>query len=375
MKKIGIITYHAAYNYGSALQAYATQKVVEEITNQPVQIINYRPREQKRVYSLYRTMHGPRIYMEDLSLLPLHNKRKKRKLRFESFFSMYMNLSKKVDSYEKFKDFYNDYDVIISGSDQIWNKHSLELENVAWEEMYPYLLKDYMGKKISYASSIGNMSEEELEKIIQYIEQFHSVSCREATSADRIARITSKKPIPVLDPTFLLEKEQWTSLLDLKTVDDKYILFYGLGGIGYLSRVLKILNPYCKQNGLKLKIVMPYAFLPFQGENVIFCTDAGPIEFLNLIKNAKIVITNSYHGTILSVNFHKDIYSICGNSGSEFRKTELLKKIGLEDRIINKPSDFCNCLNSIINYEIVENCISGLRKKSKKYLEDAIKRK
>ena len=96
MKKIGIITYHAAYNYGSALQAYATQKVVEEITNQPVQIINYRPREQKRVYSLYRTMHGPRIYMEDLSLLPFQNKRKKRAVGFEAVVAMDMYVGRGV---------------------------------------------------------------------------------------------------------------------------------------------------------------------------------------------------------------------------------------------------------------------------------------
>ena len=77
-QRIGIITYHSAYNYGSALQALATQEAVSRITETKAEIINYRTDEQKRVYALYRKMHGPKIFLEDCALFPIQGKRKKR---------------------------------------------------------------------------------------------------------------------------------------------------------------------------------------------------------------------------------------------------------------------------------------------------------
>lgn len=371
MGKIGIITYHSAYNYGSALQAFATQQAVEKVTGEKPFIIDYRTNEQQRVYAMYRTMHGPKILLEDLCLLPIHGKRSIRNKRFEEFFVSNMNLTKRVATSEEALKLFEKFDMMISGSDQIWNKYSLELANVDWKEMKPYLLSGFEGKKVSYASSIGNMSDEEILRIKEYIEKFDFVSFREKSSAERIRKLTSCNPAEVLDPTFLLSKDEWIKLLGLRKTSGKYILFYGLGGIGYLYSILKVLKPYAKRLGCKLKIVMPYAYLPFQGGEVEFCTDVGPIELLELIMNAQIVLTNSYHGTILSLNFEKEFYSICASGGTEFRKTEVLGNLGLKDRIISM-ADGENLIKREIEYSGVMDKLSLLRKESLSYLKLAL---
>ncbi len=373
MLNIGIITYHSAYNYGSALQALATQLAIEKLDLGKPRIIDYRTKEQKRVYSLYRTRYGFKIFFEDLLLLPQHRKRQRRSRRFEKFFDTYMNLTEVASTGKEVEQLFKKFDIIISGSDQIWNKYSLELANMPWEDMDPYLLKGFSGIKISYASSIGNMSDEEILKIKDSIEKFTSVSFREKSSAERIKKLTMCTPTEVLDPTFLITDKEWKELFCLKENKEQYLLFYGLGGLGYLSKAIKALKPFCKKRKLKLKIVMPYAYLPFQGGGVEFCSDAGPVQLLELIMNAKLVVTNSYHGTILSVNFHKEFYSICTKGGSEFRKIEILNKIGLEDRIVESVEKIEN-YSKQINYSIIDNDLKDLRTNSLLYLEKAIKR-
>lgn len=370
-QRIGIITYHSAYNYGSALQALATQEAVSRITETKAEIINYRTDEQKRVYALYRKMHGPKIFLEDCALFPIQGKRKKRNERFEKFFSKYMNLTDAVSIPVQALELMKSYSVMISGSDQIWNKYSLELANVPWEDLNPYLLAGFDGKKVSYASSIGNMSDEDIQRIKDDIEKFDHVSCRESVSAERLRKMTTCDPAEVLDPTFLLNKDEWIKLLGLKETSEKYILFYGLGGIGYLHSILKVLKPYAKERDCKLKVVMPYAYLPFQGNGVEFCADAGPIELLELIMNAQMVVTNSYHGTILSVNFEKDLFSICAPGGSEFRKTEILEKLGLQERVINSINQL-NSKYSEIDYASVNSELSRLREQSLSYLNRSL---
>ena len=121
---VGLLTYHAAYNYGSVLQAYATQSAVQRI-GYPIRIINYRMKEQKRFYGqLYRTCYGWRTLVRDLMLLPVQKKRQVRQERFEQFFHKYLLLTPEANEPEEVKEQWQDFDTLISGSDQIWNKHS-----------------------------------------------------------------------------------------------------------------------------------------------------------------------------------------------------------------------------------------------------------
>ena len=363
MSKIGILTYHSAYNYGSALQALATQEVVGYFAAQP-EIINYRMRSQKNIYTLYRTKFGVKNLVKDLLQLPVHKQRKERAERFENFFAKYFSLSEECETPEQVYALWNRYNTIVSGSDQIWNKHSLELESCEWEYMYPYLLRDYPGRKVSYASSISNMTDEELQIIKTHVDDFDAVSIREISSTKRMADMLDVPVNNVLDPTFLLTKEEWIAKLDLHIQNNqKYILYYSLGGINYIRRNRPILRALAEKHGCKIKVIMPFANVQ-KDSLIIPCPSFGPIEFLTAIANAQMVVTDSFHGTILSVNFGKDLYSLCKKGGSTFRKTDIMSLLGMGERAVFNPENLLNKHFSPIDYVEVNAKLAIMRKKA-----------
>ena len=372
MKKIGIITYHSAYNYGSVLQAYATQYAVKKL-GYDSEIINYRMKEQRTSYALYRMNCGMKSLLKDLMQFPVQDKRKQRVEKFEFFINTKLSLSKECSDLDEIEKIWNDYPIIISGSDQIWNKHSLEMEHNDIKFMYPYLLKGYSGKKVSYASSIANMSDQELEMILFDIKKFDYIAMRELESAKKMTNILDRKIEAVVDPTFLLRKEEWIDNMNIQESKDKdkYILYYSLGGIQPLKENTTVLRKIAQSKGLKIKIVTPFAYIKMDDEIIEMHPEIGPEEFLELIYNARMVVTNSYHGTILAVNLNKDVYSLCENFGSEFRKTDILKRIGLEDRIIYDINSLYNDYEKI-NYSKVNAVLEFLINNSYGYLKGAL---
>lgn len=368
---IGILTYHSAYNYGSVLQAYATQCVLEKYFDR-VEIINYRMLEQRKFYDLYRRKYGIRTLVKDLMQLPIHKSRKIRCSKFENFFDRYMRLSTEVSKPEEVYKFWNQYAIIVSGSDQIWNKHSHELENNQWEYMHPYLLKDFPGKKISYASSIANTTDEDLKKILPMLRSFDAISMREKNSQEKLSKQLNHKIEHVLDPTFLLDQNDWIRRLGLEIrMEEKYVLYYSLNGIAPTRERLPIIREYAKERGCKVKVITPFVYVASVRDDIVeICADVGPVDFLNMIYNACFVITDSYHGTILSVNFGKEVYSLCVEGGSEFRKTDILGQLGMERQIINDIRKL-SAVKDMVDYTEVHEKISTLKNRSLLYLERA----
>lgn len=370
MKKVGIITFHSAYNYGSVLQAYATQEAINSLGYE-AEIINYRLEEQKKVYSNLRFKYGCSELIKDLTLLPIYFKRNSKYKKFEDFIEKKIDTSSVCKTPEDVYNLCDRYEIAISGSDQIWNKHSLELEHIDWNYMNPYLLKNFGCRKISYASSIANMSDEEIKKIISEVKKFQAVSMRERSSAKKISVLAEIKVSSVLDPTFLLKKDDWINKLNLKQTKDKYILYYSLGGLKRFKKIEKTLIEVSKNNNCKIFVITPFCFVK-KNKHFNPLSDCGPIEFLTAIYNANSIITDSYHGTILSVNFGKNVFSLCKKGGSEFRKTDILNQIGMKDRIITNPNDLVNKQFENINYESVYENLDKLREKSLFYLKNAL---
>lgn len=370
MKKVGIITFHSAYNYGSVLQAYATQEAINSLGYE-AEIINYRLEEQKKVYSNLRFKYGYKELIKDLTLLPIYSKRNSKYKKFEDFIERKMNTSSICRTPEDVYNLYDEYEIAVSGSDQIWNKHSLELEHIDWNYMNPYLLKNFNGRKISYASSTANMSDEELKKIIPEIKKFQAVSMRERSSAKKISALAEMEVSSVLDPTFLLKKDDWIKKLNLNKTKGKFILYYSLGGLKRFKKIEKTLIEVAKNNNCKIFVVTPFCCVK-KNEYFDPLADCGSIEFLNAIYNANSIITDSYHGTTLSVNFGKNVFSLCKKGGSEFRKTDILNRIGMKDRIITNPNDLVNKKFEKINYESVYENLDKLRNKSLCYLKNAL---
>ncbi len=372
MRKIALLTYHSAYNYGSVLQAFALQQSLRTLGH-PTDIINYRMEEQKRYYEpLYRTSYGVKTWVKDILQFPYYKERIQRATRFETFFKENFCMTKEVNSPEGVNAILQEYDIAISGSDQILNKHSCELEHNEWKYMDPYLLKGFQGRKISYASSIGNMTDEELHYILPELQTFDALSFRESKSAERVSSILEKKVETVLDPTFLLTEEEWVDRLNLqKSPQEKYILVYVLCGPKTLAEHLPHLRKIAQEEMCKVKIVAPFASLPALDKKIEYCPGLGPREFLNELYNAETIITDSYHGTILSVNFGKEFYSICKTTGTEFRKTDILRRLELKERIINEITNIEERKHNAKTFNAVNDRLEFLRRESFNYLQKA----
>ena len=370
----GLLTYHSAYNYGSVLQAYATQNALAYL-DYPADLINYRMDEQKRFYQVfYRTGFGVKTWIMDLLQTPCNKKRTYRAEKFENFFENYFLLTEELSQPEEVVSHWRQYDTVISGSDQIWNKHSCELEHNDWQYMDPYLLKGFSGRKISYASSVGNMTDIELQRILPELRSFDALSFRESASAEKMDVLLGRPVETVLDPTFLLTKDDWISHLQLqKNDDERYILAYSLGGPKQLLRLLPILLRLSKKRDCKIRVMTPFAYFPYPDKRIEYHPEYGPIEFMDALYNAEAVVTDSYHGTILSVNFGKEFYSICKSGGSEFRKTDILERLDLQDRVVHDATMIPELGLPPIDYKAVNAKLTDMRQHSLNYLQTALK--
>ncbi len=139
-------------------------------------------------------------------------------------------------------------------------------------------------------------------------------------------------------------------------------MYYALNKRSEISQALSDIKEYAKGKNLKIKMIMPLNFMG-NVEGVEILKDIDPIDFMNLIYNASTIVTDSYHGTILSVNMEKNIYSICKGYPSDFRKVDILNRIGLNNRVISNTKELLEHDFLSIDYDNVNKSLDLLRKK------------
>lgn len=360
MKNIANITFHAAYNFGANLQAYALQEYIKKLDkNISYNIINYRNNIQKQMFD-YKTMNskGKILFI---------NKLKKRQERFEKFINENLNIT--VQEYNTDKSLKNadiNYDYYISGSDQIWNLYAREFD---WNYYLDFVKN---GKKISYAASIGpnnrDISSEQKNKIKSLINQYNWISVREEGTFQFIKELTDKNIETNIDPTLLLEKKDWERLISGKIYDEPYILYYTLKPSVNRSLFLKKLGKKMKK---KIIVANPSIKYDIIG-GFVKKYESGPIEFLNLVKNADLIISSSFHGTVFAIIFNKLFYSL--NGKKDLRIKTLLKNTKLENRAIDEEDNIDEIIKNAdnINFNTVNNILKQQREKSRQYLIKAL---
>lgn len=210
MKKIGALTFHASYNHGSALQAYALQKYVQNLNSDiDYSIINLRTDVQKQLYD-YKLQKN--IIKKIIRILLIGDLLKKRERNFESFMKQNMNLTKEYSAAEELKENELNFDYYITGSDQIWN---LCAKDFSWAYFLDFVNK---GKKISYAASAGPIQRkfevEKLEKIKGLIKKYDLLSVREQGTFEFIKEYSGLEAQINIDPTLLLTKKDWEELIN-----------------------------------------------------------------------------------------------------------------------------------------------------------------
>ena len=329
-QKIGLITTHYAVNYGAVLQAYALQKTIIAI-NGKCEIIDYVPDNKsigRKIIFNFKSLKST-IYSFLIFLNFKFRKNHKIKVKkFDNFLTKKFHFSNlKFQSHQDLKNNLSDYDILVCGSDQIWN---LNLFND--DAMFLKFDSTVKAKKnISYAPSIAEkMTSKQLEIISKNIQHFSHLSLREKIGIKELSIISNKKINHVLDPIFLLKEEDWDEMSELVPIEGQYILLYVIGGAG--KHMKKSVDLIRKKLGYKLVYINLAPFDKFQSD--LSLNDVSPEEFISLIKNAKFVITSSFHGVAFSVHFGKQFFAYPVQDRSS-RHTSLLKKLGLEDRLID----------------------------------------
>lgn len=249
------------------------------------------------------------------------------------------------------------------GSDQVWNSA------VFYVDPFYYLRFAPREKRIAFAPSFGRnyVPDYNRKKIARYISELKCVSVRETSGAQIIKQLVNRDAVVLLDPTLLLNAEEWTSALALNaSADSAYLLAYFLDKPS--GQTVEKIKKISKKQKLKI-ICLPYVFDEFDFGNP---ANAGPCKFVEYIKNAKFVCTDSFHGTAFSLNFNIPFYTFernYKNAGKQSARIEsLLEMTKQTDRY--EPEDIEKCMD--ISFEKTNCFFSEERIKAREYLIKAI---
>lgn len=336
-KKIGILTFHQADNYGAILQAYALNKVVfgSEIINYHNEFIF------KQTQKLPKGSAAKKVIAFIFKKIKHYN--------FERFIRNYLNLSDMIYTFENSNLINGKYSKVIVGSDQVWN---MECTN---NDLVYFLPNIDAEKKYSYAASFGSAIFPEKE-CLKYLIDFKTVSLREKTYYEYVGNINKNVRFDV-DPTLLLSLNDWKYIASTRIIKEKYVFVYT---VGEPIDLLKNAQDYSRKNGCKLIT---------NKKSLEFFLHCSPEDFVSWILNADCIFTNSFHGTVFSTIFHKKFYVECKQvNGFNNRAEFLLKFLGLESRILSNINDD----SFAENWENVDKKIAEERNKSIMYLETII---
>lgn len=379
MKDIAILTkYYKNYNYGGVLQGYALKRVLKE-KGYVVDIISYdvnkNPNpvyksiyEQSKQYGIKSATN--KIIEKSVGKFKFLIKDilKDRIAKFEEF----MQYDTKEYDDSNLEELNGEYNIFISGSDQIWNPNAVR-------KLYLQSFVKKGKKKISYAASIGRnkLSKTEADILIPYLKEFDCLSVRENTARELLNKYTNSKIEVVLDPTLLLEKEEWNEISSEPIHSKPYALFYFFSDSKKIRE--KVMN-FCKLNNIDL-VMIPYANQQFNFSDSkgpgIRINSIGPKEFISAIKNADYIFTDSFHGAVFSIINEKQFFVFERNKKEHVsmnsRLYDLLDNFKLKDRLISLQN--IEKINNIkkINYEEVNNKKKELKRKSMEFLDKSLK--
>lgn len=370
--QIGIITFHASYNFGSVWQAFALQETLKCL-GYDNEIINYRMLSQKDKYSLFPLTGGWKTIVRNILQLRYINNKRRSNQKYEDFITTWLNLSKEVNVVRDLKNFSNKYDEYLTGSDQVWGYDVPEFVSSKEDSRSPYFLNFTDKYKISYASSTGVSSLEELIKQKDNLLSFSHISVREQHGKELIEQIINKHVKVVLDPTYLISHSSWINLanqFDTYLPTGKYILIYSLQGMKKRKRWIELINKILSQYpNSQFVTISPFA--PITGKQIYNAAFSGPKEILSIFANASYIFTDTFHGMSFSIHFRKS-FSLLETTQADYRKKNILTKFHLEERETNNIEKSILLFKTPISYTEKEIIIQDAINASLDYLKSAI---
>ena len=375
--RIGILTFHKAINYGSVLQAWALQQTLK--TNEyDSEIIDYEPKELKHLYET-RLKDAKGFKRKLKRFLSLKGKVFLQREKFQCFRKEDLYLSKEKYTYNSdFGSIADKYDVIITGSDQVWNTNIEDCDPVF------FLPFHFKGKKIAYACSVneGRVNERFPEEWLnKWLQQYNFISVREQSGVEKVSSFldNNMKIYNTLDPTLLLDKEMYNSLIGEKIKQEHYIFLYNMWtkmeGIQVARKISEKLGlpVYTLTNQMDMIRIIKYSS---NGVKVDL-QHTGPKDFLNYIYYSDFVITDSFHGTAFSIIFNKEFLTLNAHTDNgKYKNDERLKNIlsheSLSERFVKIGDIDSFDLRKKIDYKIVNEYRENLKSQSLCLLFDAI---
>lgn len=377
-KKISIVAV-TNHNYGSILQTYALQTAVREMgcdtqilkytEGKAVKIGRFRNREYaiSRLKMIYKKIIMNVFYSKQKNLLG------ERASSFRKFIDKELCFSDLYTSLDSLTVASKEFDTVLLGSDQVWHPMNLLMDfftlNFVPDEV----------KKGAYAPSFGvsYIPDRYKKAYSDYISRIEFVSCREMKGVKLIKKLTGRDVPMVCDPTLLLTAKDWESCLSDKVkINGKYVLCYFIGNNPNQRKVVK---EYAKEHGFKIVALLHIDEYIASDENYADYTpyNVGPAEFLYLVKNADCVMTDSFHASVFSLQFHRNFYTFNrfengkGNSTSS-RIDSLLGTVDLMDRKVKNGATMTDLSEKTIDYTKVDEVLAQFRASSVEYLRSII---
>lgn len=381
MKKIGILTFHYSNNYGGVLQSIALYKTLEGLGYE-VEIINYIPLKYKGMDFIGNLGIRKNIFKNRISYINLRKNIKKISIilkhsnsiikKFDKYREKNITLTKRVDE-DSLISILGSYSTIIVGSDQIWNPTQRKKKI--------YFLdfgETYKGDKISYAadSTTNMVSIEDIKKLNKSLNEFNKISVRNEHSKEFVKRIINKDVEIVADPVLLYDFK--INNEDKNIINNEYILVYVLGKEIEGSHTRAIEQIKAKYGDLpvySIKIpTMNFELSEFADETFY---DLSPNKWITLVKNAKFIYTDSFHGVMFCLKYHKPFLAYYNEELRAPRFEDLGKRYEIESFIVNSCIDIekKRSLDILPDFVKIDQLIEKQKVSSLEFLKEALANK
>ena len=370
MKNIGILTFQASHNCGSMLQAFALQYVMQRELDANVEIIDYSNKMSRVMYGLfdYRLSRGAiKKNLEKISHLLPYIKYRNEYLEFSKRYL------KKSDRYlkntEQLQEYSKKYDILIAGGDQVWNVRCPD----GGKEFYLNFTHDV--RKIAFSPSLGGTNilkaADDVDAYRKYVNEFEMLSVREPNGQKWLQELTGRDVKIIADPTLLLSKAEWQEVLPIPEVEGNYIFCYAFyHNDAYVNEYLMKIS-----QKLNMPVVImdtkSYVFYHLDKYGFVKHPHTGPLAFLGLMKNASLVLTQSFHGTLFASLFNRKFWSY--NIPAYFRSdddraTAILDQMGLPEKYILIDDLLETDILKEIDFKPVNRNIERLRNDALNYI-------
>ena len=376
-KSVGLITIHDIDNFGSLLQAFATQSVVEKL-GYNCEIINYKYPNEYHIqcdrlsppYACVKPKFWQRVRLFFYYRLAAKGIDRKKHLLFEKEKKRLLKLTAIYESRESLFDNPPQFDIYLTGSDQVWNPRYL------YEDTSFFLPFVNTSNKIAYSASFGSTDlPVSYQKLIRpLLNQYRCISTRENSGVRMVKEICGKDAICTCDPTLLLTSSEWASFFDeAPLIKGNYILCYILT---YTANPYPYAYHFIKhiKKALGMKVVFidegGYYWGDFLNKSLHVY---GPNDIINLFRYSSFIISSSFHGAAFSINFRKDFYSIFPKGVKDERQESLLRIVGAENRLVRvgDPLPASQDIH-INNWDTIERLLNKYVSVSYNYLKDSL---